>query len=159
MQTSLLHSLLFLGLAGGCTASGGVGYSAEVSAPEMVVISPGVQVIANYDEPVFYNDNYYWRNQGGVWYRSTSYRSGWVRYSAPRAILSIERPSAYVRYRGTAQVNNRGAAAARREDKREEQQERREERREDKQERREDKREDRKDKRDDKHDKKHKKHD
>jgi hypothetical protein len=107
MQTSLLHSLLFLGLAGGCVASGRVGYTAQVTAPEMVVISPGVQVIANHDESVFYNDNYYWRNQGGVWYRSTAHTGGWVRHSAPRAILSIERPSAYVRYRGSARVNNR----------------------------------------------------
>jgi hypothetical protein len=109
MQTSLLHSLLFAALAGGCLASGQVGYSAHVAAPEMVVISPGVQVIADYDEPIFYNENYYWRNQGGTWYRSRSHSGGWVRFSAPTAILSIEQPTAYVHYRGTVKVNDRRA--------------------------------------------------
>lgn len=109
MQTSLLHSLLFLSLAGGCVASGQAGYtaSATVSAPEMVVISPGVQVVANYDEPIFYSDNYYWRYEGGFWLRSRSHSGGFVRYTPPRAILSIERPSAYIRYRGSASVNTR----------------------------------------------------
>ncbi|MBA2541761.1 MAG: hypothetical protein H0V17_19110 [Deltaproteobacteria bacterium] len=165
MQTSLLRSLLFLGLAGGCAGSGSASYSASVSAPEMVVISPGVQVIANYDEPIFYNDNYYWRNQGGVWYRSTSHTRGWVRYSAPRAIVSIERPSAYIRYRGSAQVNtrsdNRQDAKERREDAKEDRKDAKEDRKERAEDRREDRKDAAEDRRDDKkkHDKKHDKHD
>ena len=140
MQTSLLHSLLFVALAGGCAGSAHVGYTADVSTPEMVVISPGVQVIANYDEPIFYNDSYYWRNQGGVWYRSRSHSSGWVQYSAPRAILSIERPSAYVRYRGSVQVNDRHDH-----DRREEAKDRKDDRKDAAKERQEDRKEDRKD--------------
>ena len=75
MQTSLLHSLLFLGLAGGCVASGQAGYTATgtVSVPEMVVISPGVQVIADYNEPIFYSDSYYWRQENGYWLRSRTH--------------------------------------------------------------------------------------
>ncbi len=111
MQTSLLRSLLFLGLVGGCTASGQASYratgTASVSAPEMVVISPGVQVIANYDEPIFYSENYYWRYDNGFWLRSHTHSGGFVRYTAPRAIVQIERPSAYIRYRGRATVRSR----------------------------------------------------
>ena len=128
----------------------------------MVVISPGVQVIANYDEPIFYSDNYYWRNQGGHWYRSSSHSRGWVRYSAPRAIVSIERPSAYIRYRGTARVNSRPAPAHDQRDNRreakEDRKERQEDRKEERKERQEDRKEERKDRQDDKRDDK-KKHD
>ena len=76
-----------------------------VAAPDLVVVSPGVQVIADYDEPIFFSDNYYWRNTDGAWYRSTSYSGGWGRVEvAPVAIRSIERPAAYVHYHGEARV-------------------------------------------------------
>ena len=67
--------------------------------PDLVEVSPGVQVIADYDEPIFYSDSYYWRQDGGVWFRSTSHTGGWARVEvAPVAIRSIERPAAYVHY-------------------------------------------------------------
>src|SRR5205823_13483946 len=94
MQTSLVHSLLLVGLAGGCMGSAQFGATADVSAPDLVVVSPGVQVIADYDEPIFFSDSYYWRQDGGVWFRSTSHTGGWARVEvAPVAIRSIERPS------------------------------------------------------------------
>jgi hypothetical protein len=72
------------------------------------MISPGVQVIADYDEPIFYSDNYYWRTDGGVWYRSSNYQRGWVRYeAAPAAVISIQQPSAYIHYHGEAHANPR----------------------------------------------------
>lgn len=160
MQTSLLHSLLFVALAGGCVGSGQVGYTAEVSAPELVVISPGVQVIANYNESIFYSDDYYWRNQGGVWYRSRSHSRGWVAYNPPRAILSIERPAAYVHYRGRVQVNDRRAAPAvrdRRDDRREAAEDRKDDRKEQAEKRKDAREEKREDKRDDKRDDKREK--
>ena len=144
MQTSLLQSLLFAALATGCLASGQVGYTADVSVPEMVVVSPGVQVIANYDEPIFYNENYYWRNEGGFWYRSRTHSGGWVRYQAPSAILSIERPTAYVHYHGSAQVNEHRAPAPMVRDHREE--------RHDAQDRRDDRRDQQKDQAEKRHD-------
>jgi hypothetical protein len=108
MQTSLLQSVLFVALVGGCAGSGQFRYTSNVAAPELVVISPGVQVIADLDEPIFYSDNYYWRNQGGSWYRSTSHTRGWARVEvAPVAIRSIDRPSAYVHYRGEAHARVR----------------------------------------------------
>jgi hypothetical protein len=103
----LASSLLFIG----CTASGstGVSYSAEVSAPAMVYIDSDVRVIADHDEPIFYTNSYYWRQTGGVWYRSSRHNSGWVAYSAPAAIVRIQTPSAYVRYRASSNngKNNR----------------------------------------------------
>ena len=81
------------------------GATADVSAPDLVVVSPGVQVIADYDEPIFFSDSYYWRQDGGVWFRSTSHTGGWARVEvAPVAIRSIERPAAYVHYHGEARA-------------------------------------------------------
>jgi hypothetical protein len=93
--------LLAAALLGGCT--GTVGYSASVStqgyAPELVYAAPGVQVIADYDEPIFYADNYYWRFDGGTWYRSTVYSGGWAYASPPSVIVQIGQPQRYVHYR------------------------------------------------------------
>src|SRR5215471_8443274 len=67
--------------------------------PDLVAVSPGVSVIADYDEPIFYSDGFYWRYYGGGWYRSTYYTGGWVYASPPAAILRIDRPYAYRHYR------------------------------------------------------------
>ena len=109
MQSLLLRSVLFVALVGGCAGSGQFTYASEAPAPDLVVISPGVQVIANLDEPIFYSDNYYWRNEGGVWYRSTSHTRGWVRVEdAPVEIRTIERPLLYIRYHGEARAGLSG---------------------------------------------------
>jgi hypothetical protein len=94
--------LLSLSL-GGCIASGQVHSSAAVSAPNLVYINPNVQVIADYDEPIFYASNFYWRYDGGVWYRSSDYTRGWVRIqTTPVAIQQIESPSVYIHYHAQA---------------------------------------------------------
>lgn len=120
MKHSLLPfatALLALSL-GGCLASGqvhssaSVQSSASVTMPELIEINPGVQVIADYDEPIFYSSNYYWRSDGAVWYRSSNYTSGWVRVeTAPAVIMQIERPSAYVHYHGQVEAAARASAA------------------------------------------------
>jgi hypothetical protein len=38
--------------------------------PPLVVIQPGVQVVENHDEEVFYVDNGYWVRRGPRWYRA-----------------------------------------------------------------------------------------
>ena len=107
MRTSILSALMFTALTG-CMGTGSVQYSAEVTAPELIVISPGVQVIADYNEPVFYSENYYWRYDGGVWFRSNDYRRNWIRVqTVPVAVRRIDRPTAYVHYRGNARAEVR----------------------------------------------------
>jgi hypothetical protein len=94
----------------GCYAetTGGVAYSGTVTAtavePDLVYVSPGVQVIADYDEPIFYSDGFYWRMDNGVWYRSTYYTSGWVYATPPRAIVTINQPYSYRHYRPAGYV-------------------------------------------------------
>jgi len=108
-RISVLPIIFGAVVAGGCT--GGVGYTASVStqgyAPDLVYVSPGVMVIADYDEPIFYVDNFYWRIDGGTWYRSRSYTGGWVGATPPPTVARIQRPHQYVHYRPSGYVSHR----------------------------------------------------
>ena len=68
--------------------------------PELVYAGPGVQVIADYSEPIFYADGFYWRSYGGHWYRSPYYTGGWAYYPSPPVVITrIQRPHQYSHYR------------------------------------------------------------
>jgi hypothetical protein len=103
MRRFILPGLLVAAVAAGCAGTGTVGYSATVTATapahDLVEIRPGVFVVANYNEPVFYADDFYWRYYNGTWYRSRHFGSGWVHARPPIAVLRIDRPYTYVRYR------------------------------------------------------------
>src|SRR5688572_20838889 len=107
--SSLLVAVLSLSMTG-CVvrARGQVHTAAYVEAePELVYVSPGVYVVADQEEPVFYSDNYYWRYHGGIWYRSSRWGGGWVTYhQRPARFHASFRPHAYVRVR--ARGNARG---------------------------------------------------
>lgn len=86
----------------GCTGRGAVGYTATATyaSPDLAYVQPGVYVVADYNEPVFYTQGAYWRFHNGLWYRSPYYNRGWTYYARPpRVLRSIDRPYAYVRYR------------------------------------------------------------
>jgi hypothetical protein len=106
---SLAGALVALSLAGsGCVVSGSVRTSAyvEEEPPDMVLIEPGVYVLAHYDRPVFYNSGYYWLYSDGYWLRSYSYGGGWVRVrSVPYGVRRIHRPYRYVHYRPRGRVH------------------------------------------------------
>ena len=108
MSRFTLSIFAAIALTTGCyaTGTGTVGYSATYTAttPDLVEVSPGVQVIADYDEPIFYSDNYYWRYDGGTWYRSSYYNRGWVYARPPHAVISIGEPYRYRRYRPAGYV-------------------------------------------------------
>lgn len=154
MRISLLHALTVTLLVAGCAASGQVRYNAHVTTPELVYIDSDVQVIADYREPIFYTDSYYWRYDGGAWYRSSRHTSGWVRIEAvPVAIRRIERPGAYVHYRGGARASAaRGPAVRDHRDDHKERKEAQKEERQDQKDARQDQKDDHKAaKRDHKH--------
>lgn len=107
MRTKNLLAILFAStLAGACTVHGRAttgGYAS--TSGELVYVGPGVYAVADYDEPVFYSDNSYWLYRDGGWYSSGYYTGGWQRArNVPRAVLRIERPRAYVHYRGDGQA-------------------------------------------------------
>ena len=109
MRRIILAALVTTAFASGC--AGTVGYSGTVTAttpaPELVYASPGVQVIADFDQPVFYADNFYWRYDNGYWYRSDWYTGGWVYATPPRVVLSINQPWTYRHYRPHGYVSRR----------------------------------------------------
>jgi hypothetical protein len=109
LRTSLILSgLLALGLTSGCVIRGHVGATAHVDSPDLVYVSPGVYVIADYDEPVFYSNGYYWLYSDGYWMRSSYHTGGWVTVrSVPMSVRRIDRPRAYVRYSARGQVYRR----------------------------------------------------
>jgi hypothetical protein len=95
-------ALLFAAVVAGCTGTGSVQYAAtaDVYTPELVQIEPDIQVVADYDQPVFYSEGVYWRYDSGTWYRSPYYNRGWIRIATPPVrIRQIQRPEAYVHYR------------------------------------------------------------
>ncbi|HEY5452064.1 MAG TPA: hypothetical protein VIQ54_25090 [Polyangia bacterium] len=48
-------------------------------APPMVEVQPGVLVVRDYGEEVFFVDGRYWmRGRDGRWYGANDYRGGWV---------------------------------------------------------------------------------
>ncbi len=65
--------------------------------PQLVEVSPGVQVVPDYDEEIFFVDNAYWVRRGRYWYRSDDYRGGWVAYQGGPRPLVRYKPG---RYRG-----------------------------------------------------------
>jgi hypothetical protein len=105
MQRILLPVVAALGLATGCYTQGdvGVGYSYGYAAPapSLYYVSDGVSVVGYSDYPVFYSDNYYWRYDNGLWYRSSYYGGGYVVWhDVPYRVRSIDRPYRYARYDG-----------------------------------------------------------
>jgi hypothetical protein len=110
-----IHLLFVAGLLavalGGCVVHGRGHVYASAPEPELVYVSPGVYVIADYDEPVFYSEGAYWRYYGGVWYRSSYYTGGWIRvHSVPVYVSRIDRPHTYVRYRASGRGHYRQPA-------------------------------------------------
>jgi hypothetical protein len=111
MRRLLIASLLLS--AGACagratyTSEGGGYATATVDTPDLVYAEPGVQVVVDNDESVFYADNYYWRNDGGRWYRSSQYNRGWVDASPPQVVARIQTPTRYRHYRPAGYVSRR----------------------------------------------------
>jgi hypothetical protein len=80
MRTALLALALALALPATARAEASVSLQLNlpVVLPQLVVVTPGVQVVPDVDEEVFFVDGYYWVRRDAGWYRSRSHRSGWV---------------------------------------------------------------------------------
>ena len=102
MLRTILISAVFATAAAGCySEEPDVAYGGgdTYAAPGLVEVSPGVDVIADYDYPVFYSDGFYWRYDGGIWYQSGFYNRGWGRaYNVPYGVRGIRNPGAYAHY-------------------------------------------------------------
>jgi hypothetical protein len=79
--------------------------------PPLVEIRPGVRVVRDLDEEVFYARNYYWVRRDGHWFRARDHRRRWA-YVEPRRAppeLVQSPPGHYRRWRGNeAERQGRG---------------------------------------------------
>jgi hypothetical protein len=96
MKTTLFALLLVApGLAlAQATVSADFRIDLPVILPQLVVVAPGVQVVPQVEEEVFFVDRYYWVRRDGGWYRSRAHRSGWVAVpvrSVPVRLVEIPR--------------------------------------------------------------------
>jgi hypothetical protein len=110
---AIIPAALVLGLAfgaAGCVVHGTARmHGGAYVRPATVQIEPGIYVVEDYHEPVFYSDGWYWRYYGGVWYRSSYHSHGWVRWRhVPRGVGRIHNPNVYVRYRGEGRARGHG---------------------------------------------------
>lgn len=46
--------------------------------PVLVVVQPGVQVVEDFDDEVFFVDGWYWCRRDDRWFRTRTHRGGWV---------------------------------------------------------------------------------
>ena len=53
--------------------------------PPMVVVQPGVQVVSDVDDEIYFVDGWYWARRGPYWYRTQDHRSHWV-WVEPRSV-------------------------------------------------------------------------
>ncbi len=80
MRTLALCLAALIGLPAVAEAqvSAGIHINLPVVLPPLVVVSPGVQVVPEFEEEVFFSDGFYWVRRDAGWYRSRSHRGGWV---------------------------------------------------------------------------------
>ncbi len=70
--------------------------------PPLVVIEPGIQVVEDYDDEVFFVDNFYWYRRGPHWYRTPTHNGTWVvvdQHHVPGKLVKF-RPGQYRKFRG-----------------------------------------------------------
>jgi hypothetical protein len=73
--------------------------------PPLVVIQPGIRVVPDQDDEVFFVDDYYWVRRGPTWYRTRDHRGGWtvVERDVPRGLVRMK-PGRYHRYHGGSEM-------------------------------------------------------
>jgi hypothetical protein len=101
-----LKRFVLIGMAAGflgCTTEveyrrPAVSYETE---PVLVSIGPGISVIEDSDQEVFFTGGYYWVHYGGRWWHAPDYHGHWVvveTHAVPEQVLSYP-PGRYVHYR------------------------------------------------------------
>jgi len=75
------------------------------ASPTLLVVQPGIQVVAGYPEEVFFVGNHYWLRRDEGWYRSVHPRAGFVVVAPSRVPPGLARlPPGHYRNYGKAQA-------------------------------------------------------
>jgi len=91
------------------TACGPAVGTAEVEVtPTLAYVEPGVEVVADWDVPIFFADGFYWYWDDGIWYRSiTLGGERVVVHQVPPAVAHIRAPGRFVHYHPTGTIARR----------------------------------------------------
>jgi hypothetical protein len=130
MRTAIAMALAALiGLPAAARAQARVDIHFDLPAvlPPLVVIQPGVQVVPEVREEVFFHDGWYWARRDGYWYRTHDHRGGWVLVpvrEVPPRFASLGPPGHYRNWKEEKEHRK----AVRKAERRREREERRDER-------------------------------
>ena len=79
--------------------------------PPLVEVRPGVRVVRDCNEEVFFRGGFYWHpGPRGVWYRTRNYRGGWEmapRHAVPMALVRLP-PGRYRHFHGGREFHGGG---------------------------------------------------
>jgi hypothetical protein len=78
--------------------------------PPLIVVQPGLSVVGDLDEEVFYSDGYYWARRDGTWIRARDHRGAWApveRRYVPAPLVQSP-PGRFRHYRGEERHRGRG---------------------------------------------------
>ncbi|MBI5548666.1 MAG: hypothetical protein HY901_32695 [Deltaproteobacteria bacterium] len=87
--------------------------------PPLVVVHPGVQVVEDFDEEVFFTGGFYWTRRDGRWFRAPSPRVDFVPV-APKVVpvaLVESPPGRYKRYKKAVKAHEKAERKAEKEHK------------------------------------------
>ncbi len=94
---------------GGRAAEGSsITLSLPILLPPLVVIRPGVSVVRDLDQEVFYSDGYYWARQDAEWYHARDPHGSWSRVERGRISPTLAQlpPGRYRNWRGDDRGRN-----------------------------------------------------
>ena len=122
MRTIVLALAALIGLPAVVQAQATIGFHVElpVVLPRLVVVSPGVQVVPEQREEVFFHDGYYWARRDAYWYRTRDHRGGWVLVPAnhvPPRLVALP-PGRYRNWKAEKEERKAERKAERRAEKR-----------------------------------------
>jgi hypothetical protein len=92
LKISVLVAALALA-SGGCLGQAHLSGGYQAADPILVELQPGVWVIEDYDQPVFYADGFFWMYRDDGWYRSRDHVSGWAYVRAAPQVVTGSAPA------------------------------------------------------------------
>jgi hypothetical protein len=99
----LVMTLALLALAAPAAASAQAHLSIRIGLPAvlppLVVVEPGVKVVQDFGEEIFFVDGYYWMHRDHRWYRAHDHRASWT-FVEPRWVPAalVRMPHGYYRH-------------------------------------------------------------
>jgi hypothetical protein len=121
LLASLMASLLFA-LPARAQLQVEITLGLPVVLPPLVVVQPGVEVVSDLDEEVYFVDGWYWVRRGTSWYRTHDHRGRWAWVAPVRVPVALVRipPGQYRRFYGEEAKEERGERREREKEERRE---------------------------------------